>query len=513
MEINIFALTPEDEQRIHPDALVRYKQLETDIHVVIIAGQLTVDDCNTYLSDDEKLRFTNDINQITESLFKPRDVDDGNSTSPYSDAFVSPMIDIKTLYTKVYERREEQKEWQQALKLLEPPLKAAKLYLTSKEYEEFKKSIPAAARAYRACGDSYVFDRRAAPYWFKMTTISNRQKEAENRRNAEFEVLQYSRRLNAEADRLRSKLISKKEELEDYFKREVSDDRYDDGYSFARLLSGDRKTSCDSIISRKVYGTIGGNFRPFMHPKYTTRYFLLPYAQYSNEGIACIEFCFDIFAVVRIEVWLKPGEKAFSGYVFELPRIDKEGYALRIEKSEFLGYDYLVLPDSELGSFFWKSIPLVLAQGLMNGEEVPAGTTVVEAWNGGTTYKINAFDDDVAIPESFSGYLKTLGGVDGMVSAGILTEKMATIIKKKLTESKTNYKEESAADKDVPGSNATSGFEAEELVSKLTSLGIAKDEAQKLLPLVPTELELSEAVRVAFQRYKETVTKNTSKTI
>lgn len=513
MEINIFALTPEDEQRIHPDALVRYKELLNDLYRVAIGGQLTSDDLNTHLSDNEKDTFADDVNQIADALFKSRDKNDGYSASPYSDAFVSPMVDIKSLLTKVYERREKQKEWEQALQVLNPPIKAAKLYLNSKEYEEFKKSIPAAARAYLAHGDSYVFDRGAAAYWFWVDLISKRQEQEENKRYAESEALEYSHRLNAEADRLHSKLISKKEDLQNYFKKEVSDNRYDDGYSFDDLLSDDRKARCDSSIKSRVHQMIPDEFGSFIHRKYTTRYFLLPYAQYSDEDLPCIDFCFDIFAVVRIEMWLKPGEKTFRGYVFRLPRREENGYSVLIRESQFLGYDYLVLTDSELGSLFWKSIPLVLAQGLMNGEEVPAGTTVLEAWNGGTTYKINAFDDGVAIPESFSGYLKAFGGVGGMVSAGLLTEKMATIIKKKLTESKINQKEESAVDKNVLGSNGASGFEVEEFISKLTSLGIAKDDAQKLLPLLPAELELSEAVRVAFQKYEEIVIKNTSKTI
>ena len=79
---------------------------------------------------------------------------------------------------------------------------------------------------------------------------------------------------------------------------------------------------------------------------------------------------------------------------------------------------------------------MVLLKGLLNGETKPAGVTVSVASNGTITYKIPKFKEEVTIPDSFASYLRSIGSIDQMVSMGIITEKIAGIVKSELGEQK-----------------------------------------------------------------------------
>ncbi len=134
---------------------------------------------------------------------------------------------------------------------------------------------------------------------------------------------------------------------------------------------------------------------------------------------------------------LKPGQKTFGGYPFNLLWREQQGNLVLLQEQEFLGYHYLVLTPKELGGYvFWESIPLVLLKRLLNGEIKPAGVTVSVVSNGTITYKIPKFKQEVTIPDSFASYLRSIGSIDQMVSMGIITEKIAGIVKSELGEQK-----------------------------------------------------------------------------
>ncbi len=89
-----------------------------------------------------------------------------------------------------------------------------------------------------------------------------------------------------------------------------------------------------------------------------------------------------------------------------------------------------MLLSEDLGGYvFWQSIPLVLLRGLLSGETKPNETTISAASDGMITYKIQKFKEEVTIPDSFASYLRDIGNIDEMVSMGIMTDKVADIVK------------------------------------------------------------------------------------
>ena len=92
-----------------------------------------------------------------------------------------------------------------------------------------------------------------------------------------------------------------------------------------------------------------------------------------------------------------------------------------------------------MGIAFWQSIPLVLLKGLLNGEAKPAGVAISAASDTAVTYGIPRFKGEVTIPDSFAGYLRSVGGIDAMVSMGIINEKVGSIVKSELGEVKIEH--------------------------------------------------------------------------
>jgi len=130
--------------------------------------------------------------------------------------------------------------------------------------------------------------------------------------------------------------------------------------------------------------------------------------------------------VVETRVWLKPGQKTFGGYVFNLPWREEKSYSVLLQEPEFLGCDYVVLTPEDIdGCVPWESIPLVLIKGLMNGELQPAGTTILSASENGRIYRIKDFKGEVTIPRSFENYLQKIGNIEQMVSIGIVDQEVA----------------------------------------------------------------------------------------
>ncbi|MFC1994919.1 hypothetical protein ACFLVK_00740 [Chloroflexota bacterium] len=149
-----------------------------------------------------------------------------------------------------------------------------------------------------------------------------------------------------------------------------------------------------------------------------------------------LDFTFDVFAVVEVRVCLKPGQKTFGDYLFNLPWREEKGNHVPLKQPEFLGYHYLVLTPQDLGHSFWQSIPLALLVWLFQGGTKPPGITISKASDDSTTYRVQRFKGEVDIPDKFAGYLKTIGSVDGIVSTGIITEKVGGIVKNELAELK-----------------------------------------------------------------------------
>jgi len=230
-------------------------------------------------------------------------------------------------------------------------------------------------------------------------------------------------------------LCPSKKDPNAWFEKKIRDKRYS-GHNFDYVLSAEDKDSFDgtliSIANKKLEQLISNDLRQSINipSKYYRIYFPLPSISYSFDGIPCLDFYFDVFAAAYAEVWLKPGEKTFGAYVFNLPWREEKGYSVVLQEPEFLGYYYAVLLPEDLGGHvFWQSIPLVLIKGLLSGETKPNGATISAASDGMITYKIPKFIKEVTIPDSFAGYLKSIGSIDEMVSMGIMTDKVTDIVK------------------------------------------------------------------------------------
>jgi len=147
---------------------------------------------------------------------------------------------------------------------------------------------------------------------------------------------------------------------------------------------------------------------------------------------------------------LKPTQKEFDGYVFDLPVVKGENGSAPLEKPQFLGYHYLVLAPEDLGGYvFWESIPLVLLKGLLNAETKPNGTTISVASDAVISYKIAKFKEEVDIPENFASYLRSIGSIDEMVNMGIVTEKVVSVAKSELGELKVEQQALPPEDKTI----------------------------------------------------------------
>ena len=347
--------------------------------------------------------------------------------------------------------KEEEERWHAAYRALIPSslVLDAQIFLNESEYSEFNKSIGEAIDVYLEQGKEYLDDHRPFLYGWYLNLINNRKDEQfrkanrireEERREtaAESEARAYNQRLNSEIAGLKRSLCPSKKDHGSYFRKQVNDPRYL-GYSFDHVLTDEHKQtfgkSIMSIGKRALDKLVSNDFRQFIGEEYWRTYFLLPSADYSFEGVTCLDFTFDLFAVVEIRVWLKPGQRRFLGYAFDLPWREERGQSTPLQEWEFLGYHYLIASPEDLGGYiFWQSIPLVLLRGLLNGETNPDGVTISAASDGWINYKVPKFKDEVDIPDNFAGYLRSISSIDEMASIGIMTEKVASIAKGELGE-------------------------------------------------------------------------------
>lgn len=524
----ILTLKPEGiEKRIHPQALQRYREWRDEVRREVPLQELSNDDLNMYLTDGEKRDFERYMGEITRGLVTCMDIEDGDSVDAlvknlailqFKGNSLLPMFQIKSLLQEVHKRKtaeaeaerkklQEKERWQAAFKALKPPLQKAKMFLNSKEYGEFEGSISGAVDAYLAKGEGYLSDKKTDSYQLWCIRISNRQKEKEARGVAKCEMWEYNHRLNDEIGRLKSTLSPEKQSPEAYFDNNIVDFRYT-GQSFVHLLTDEDKrllmSTIDSIVRVRLDRLVPGDFSKFIYSECQTYCFLLPLADYSFDGLPCLKFSFEAFAVVETKICLKPGQKSFSDYTFDLPWREEKGYSVLLRKPEFLGYHYLMLTPANLGRIFWQTIPLVLIQGMMNGDMEPDRTTISEASEIGMTYRVNNFTEEVYIPVVFADYLQEIGTIEYMNTIGILNEQVAKVVESKLNQMRAEQNTEPIL------SEQAVGFRDEEFISKLTNLSVPKKDAEMLLNLTSRNLTLQEAIKFALGKYKEIVAQSNS---
>jgi len=476
----MLSLKPENGESIHPEAVKWFNARRAEIQLEVPLEDLCDDDLNTFLSDDEEREFLRYKNEVVGGLVTCINMDEA-SNDPLVSATIGlsllkfqvdsllPMRRIGLLLKDVHQRKvakaeqeqreryeedqrnraqaeverrrkEEEERWQAACRAVNPPLNDAKRYLNDEEYGKFIKAARAATEVYLEKGEDYFDDVRTFDYRWYLKNINDRKEKERQKIAANIAAREYNQRLNKGKERLKALMCPIKKDHESYFKKHIEDRRYT-GQGFAQFLSSEEEQDFDKTIvdisRKKLDEIVSSDFRQFIDRKCWRSYFLLPSAKYSLEGVPCLDFMFDVFAVVETRVWLRPREKIFSDHVFKLPWREEKGYSVLLQEPEFLGYYYLVLTPEDLGGYvFWQSVPLVLLRWLLSGGTKPAGITVSAASDSWINYKITNFKDEVTIHDSFADYLKNIGNIDEMVTMGIMTEKISDIVKSELGELK-----------------------------------------------------------------------------
>jgi hypothetical protein len=360
---------------------------------------------------------------------------------------IDPMIQIESLIIETYRRAEAERRkkeyderWGAAFVSIKPPVDAAKKYLNSKEHDDFILAMGKAVDAYLEKGAAYLADARAFNYCRWLERIQERKKEEAQELQAIDEASNYNHRINQEIRELTSQLDNERRDLVDYFQANIQDKRYTN-YHFDYVLSQENEINLDatlfSVANKRLEQLLSNDLRYFISlpSRYYRLYFPLPIATYRLEKVPCIDIGFDVFAAAYAEVWIKPGIKKFNGYEFDLPWMEETNYLVRLEKARFLAYHHLVLAPENLGGYvFWKSIPLILLRGLLNGETRPDGCTLSAASDSVTVYRIPGFEGEVELSDEFVEYLKSIGSIDEMIRMGIMSEKVGDIVRVALSE-------------------------------------------------------------------------------
>lgn len=455
--IKIPSIKPEDAKQLHPELLKWFNDLSAAIEQQLAIDGLTVDGVETFLSDDEKDElggYKNEIEMGLRACINPDAVyPDPLPYGNFGPVFMIVQLNsfdriqkIKSLLRKVYGRkaaakpeavkkRDENERRTRAFEALRPPIALARKYLNRpREYERFEMSIIGAVDAYLEAGEFYLYQEKASAYLRWLDAVGHRRQEETRKQRAKSAADVYNHRLNEEIREIATRLYRREKNLSSYFRATTQDKRYlGDNLSF--VLSKDEEKELDlrlvSTANAKLKQLCSEDLREFIvfPTQYYRIYFPLPSASYNCEEVPSLDFNFEIFAAAYAEVWLKPGKKTFDGFEFPLPWIEEKNNLALLHKPKFLGYFYLILrPEDIGGQVFWESIPLALLKGLLNGEIRSEGATISAASGEQVIYRIPKVEDKIAIPNSFAGYLKTIGTIDRMVDVDIMSKKVASIV-------------------------------------------------------------------------------------
>jgi hypothetical protein len=450
--VEILSLKPEDEQRLHSHALKRLNDWRNRImREAPQLRQLTIEqlgaDLNTYLHDNEKDELGNCLDDIIRWLSGCVDTGDSYFPYAYDTQVIAPMSRVESLIIEVYQRAEAERrkkeyddKWRAAFVSMKPPVEDAKKYLNAKEHDGFILAMGKAIDTYLEKGTAYLADARAFDYRWWLNTIQERRKKEAQELQATNTAVEYNHRLNQEMAKLSARLDPKRRDLGSYFRSKIQDKRYTNHNFDYVLTKKDEMNFDDSLVSmanKRLEQLCPEDLRQFivLPSQYYRRYYPLPSASYSFEEVPSLDFSFDVFAVAYAEAWLRPANIRLDEYEFLLPWMtDNNGLPL-LKKPKLLGYYHLVLTPEELhGHVFWRSIPLILLNGLLDGETKTDGCTISAASDSVTSYRVQGFEKAVDVPDQFAEYLKSIGSIDEMIAVGIMTKKVGKIVKAALGE-------------------------------------------------------------------------------
>lgn len=463
----MFSLEPEYAKRLHPEALKWFNARRAEIRFKVPLEELSYDDLNTFLSDDEKREFIRYKDEINRGLATCINMDEA-SPDPMTKAIIGlslvtfqaqsllPMRRIGLLLKNVHlrkvakakqeqrerdeedkrsreqaeaerRRKEEEERWHIARNAVSPPLSDAKRYLNDKDYHKFTQAALEATEAYLEKGEKYLDSVRTFDYRWYLKKIKDRKEEEQIRNDAQAQAQAFHARLNQGLEKIERGLSPKKEDPAVFFKKWCSNNgesRYL-GESFTDILASNNDENGEwtqgyiSAAKAKLQQSIPEEIRDFILTQPTVSYFLLPTAHYAFYGLPCMNFGFDVFAVVTIAVLAQPREKMFNGYIFDFLSNLREPKQLGI-------YQITVSPNQP---HLWQSVPLTLLFALIDGNLQPQGTTILEQTDHLTVYEVNKFEENICeIPISFERYCRSLGSLERMREVHIINERTAEIL-------------------------------------------------------------------------------------
>ena len=453
-----FGLKHEDEKRLHPHALKRFDDFRTEISGEIPQlEQLTISEINAEinanLNDEEQARAAKYRGNILEWLWKCIDIGNGYSRySPvYDTSVISDMSGLKQLVKTAYERkeektkeeerkREENRQWKEASLHVFPYklLKEAKRYLNKDDIDKLYVAAGVATKVYLQQGDNYLDSYKTYDYRWYLRKINYEKEKEQIWLDAQAQAQAFCPRLDQGLKEIERKLSPKKEDPAVRIKRYCSNKgeaRYL-GESFADILGGDddRKNNWTQgyipAAEAKLLKFIPEEFRDFILTKPTVAFFLLPSANYSHCGVPCLDFYFDVFAVVTIIVSAQAGQKVFNGYKFN--------FLTNLREPKLLGfYQITIIPNEP---YFWQSVPISIIRAFIDGNLEPLGITILERTDELTVYEVKKFKEDIcAIHISFERYCRSLRSFEKMRELGIIKERTAEILE--LPQPIINHKE------------------------------------------------------------------------
>ncbi|MFO7772783.1 MAG: hypothetical protein R6V59_02395 [Dehalococcoidia bacterium] len=450
--IEILSLKPEDKERLNPHARERFETWHDDIlRKIPQLAQLKTEHLRallkTYLCDNELTEFNKCLDDVRRWLSDCMDTGDTYLPNAYATWVIHPMSRVESLMVGAYRRAEAEqrlkeydKKWRTAFVAMKPPTDDVEKYLNDTEQDEFVLAVDRAIGAYLEKGPAYLNDIRAMDYMGWLKRIQERKNEEAQKLQAIDEASKYNHRLNQEIRKLASRLDYERRDLADYFRANIQDKRYRN-YSFDYVLSEENEMNLDAtlvrVANKRLEQLLSNDLRHFISlpSRYYRLYFPLPIATYRLERVPCIDIGFEVFAAAYAKVCVEPGTKEFNGYEFDLPWMEERNCLIRLEKARFLAYHHLILKPEDLGGYvLWRSIPLILLRGLLNGETRPDGCTLSAASDNVTAYRIQGLKAEVEVPDEFVEYLKSIGSIDEMIGTGIMSEKVGNIVKAALSE-------------------------------------------------------------------------------
>ena len=240
----ILSLKPEDENKLHPEAVRWLNARIAEIQFEVPLEELSDDDLNTFLSDDEKREFIRYKDEIARGLVTCIKMDEashdlvtnatiGLNLVKFQVNSLLPISRIGLLLKHVYQRKvakakqeqkerdeeekrsreqaeaehrrkEEKERWQAAQKAVGPPLNDAKRYLNNEEHDDFIEAAREAIEVYQEKREDYLDDSRTFDYRWCLKKINDKKEEERQKIVANIAAQEYNQRLNDEKVRLKA---------------------------------------------------------------------------------------------------------------------------------------------------------------------------------------------------------------------------------------------------------------------------------------------------------------------